>query len=349
MFKTAKLAHVTKETKPKKHVTREIPQGPWQVVGVDLFHYANRDYLLAVDYYSKYVEIACLKDTSSNTVILHLKSIFARLGIPYLIYSDNGPQFQSSYFRDFAQKWGFEHKTSSPRFPQSNGLAERFVGTIKQMLKKCEFDKKDMHLALLEFRNTPISDKIPSPTELMFGRKMRGILPVQQKYNQKEEQVRQLLDERRNVQMKYYNKSTKDLKPLKVNDQVLVKKEGHNILQPAKVVNSCDRPRSYALELSDGSVLERNRRHIHVAPNTQKPLTRFWETEDTQSSQPNNRIPNKDNTSAVISNEPLEQTVSTSSLNETTSVQDDKSSIPRTTRSSRIVKPPTYLKDYITY
>ncbi|KYQ59895.1 Uncharacterized protein K02A2.6, partial [Trachymyrmex zeteki] len=66
--------------------------------------------------------------------------------------------------------------TSSPRYPQSNGLAERFVGIVKQMLKKCESDGKNIYLALFEYRNTPVSDKIPSPTELMFGRKIRGIL-----------------------------------------------------------------------------------------------------------------------------------------------------------------------------
>ncbi|XP_018364694.1 PREDICTED: uncharacterized protein K02A2.6-like, partial [Trachymyrmex cornetzi] len=160
------------------YVDRETPQGPWQVIGIDLFYYAGCEYLLAVDNFSKYVEIAKLSDSSSSTVIIHLKSIFARFGISNLIYSDNGPQFVNSHFREFTSKWNFEHRTSSPRYPQSNGLAERFVGTIKQMLKKCENDGKDMNLALLEYRNTPISDKIPSPTELMFGRKTRSILPT---------------------------------------------------------------------------------------------------------------------------------------------------------------------------
>lgn len=76
-------------------------------------------------------------------------------------------------------QWNFEHKTSSPRYPQSNGFAKRFVGIVKQMLKKCKYnDRKNIYLALLELRNTPISDKIPSSSELIFGRKIRGILPV---------------------------------------------------------------------------------------------------------------------------------------------------------------------------
>ncbi|KYN29035.1 Uncharacterized protein K02A2.6, partial [Trachymyrmex cornetzi] len=168
--------------------------------------------------------------------------------------------------------------TSSPRYPQSNGLAERFVGTIKQMLKKCENDGKDIYLALLEYRNTPISDKIPSPTELMFGRKTRSILPTM--FKDSCERTKQLLDERRSVHKKYYNRSTKDLRPLKLGDQVLVRKEMRTPLQPAQIIDTCDRPRSYKLAVQDGSTVERNRRHIYTAPHTQKPLLCNPEMED---------------------------------------------------------------------
>ncbi|XP_011688397.1 PREDICTED: uncharacterized protein K02A2.6-like [Wasmannia auropunctata] len=334
------------------YITRDIPHGPWQVIGVDLFHYAGSEYLLAVDYYSKYVEIAQLRDTSSKTVIIHLKSMFARLGIPLLIYSDNGPQFQNTHFRDFASKWNFNHKTSSPRYPQSNGLAERFVGTIKQMLKKCEYDGKDIYLALLEYRNTPISDKIPSPTELMFGRKIRGILPSTRnsKQNFKPDDIRHMLEERQNVYKKYYNKSAKDLNSFKTGDQVLIRKDTHNSLQPAEVVDICDRPRSYKLETSDGSSIERNRRHIYAAPRSQKPYLRNWELECNLSSQSEYNHAEKDK-NYHYENALNEQMVSTTSPNveHSSLVTADNSPSQRSTRPSRIIKPPSYLKDYVTY
>ena len=53
--------------------------------------------------------------------------MFARHGIPLKLMSDGGPQYSSSEFADFAQQWGFEHVTSSPYHPCSNGLAERTV------------------------------------------------------------------------------------------------------------------------------------------------------------------------------------------------------------------------------
>ena len=109
-----------------------LPQRPWQTVASDLFTLKNNNYLLVVDYYSRYVEIITLrKSTSSQAVIEALETIFARHSIPDELRSDNGPHYHSDEFALFAKDWGFKHTTSSPRFPQSNGEAERAVRTVK--------------------------------------------------------------------------------------------------------------------------------------------------------------------------------------------------------------------------
>ena len=63
-----------------------------------------------------------------------MKSIFARHGIPEVLMSDNGPH--NYVFAEFPKNYGFNHITSSPRYPQSNGEAEWAAKTIKQLLKK---------------------------------------------------------------------------------------------------------------------------------------------------------------------------------------------------------------------
>ena len=85
---------------------------------------------------------------------MKLKKQFATHGVPRLLISDNGPQFKLRVFSNFAKLWGFEHITSSPRYPQSNGLAERAVQSAKNVMTKCAEDNTDPYLALLLVRNT---------------------------------------------------------------------------------------------------------------------------------------------------------------------------------------------------
>lgn len=58
-------------------------------------------------------------------------------------------------FQNFAEKYDFEHRTSSPCYPQSNGMVENVVRVVKALMRKCVLDKGDPFLALLDWRNTP--------------------------------------------------------------------------------------------------------------------------------------------------------------------------------------------------
>ena len=102
---------------------------------------------------------------SSSEVISHIKSIFAKYGVPQEVVSDNGPSYSSLEYKQFAAKYGFTHTTSSPRYPQSNGEAERAVKTVKSFLKKSD----DSYLALLIYRSTPLHNGF-SPSELLMSR-----------------------------------------------------------------------------------------------------------------------------------------------------------------------------------
>ena len=101
-------------TRREPLIVTDFPERPWQVVATDLFFLGGYEYLIVIDYYSRYIEMAKLSSSSSEQIITHLKSIFARHGIPEVLRSDNGPQYASREFASFARDYNFEHVTSSP-------------------------------------------------------------------------------------------------------------------------------------------------------------------------------------------------------------------------------------------
>ena len=138
----------------------EFPDRPWSRVGVDFFQHKDKHYLLAVDYFSRNVEICLVsKDVNSSQIILQLKRIFSRHG-------------DSREFANFSTDWQFQHLTSSPRYPQSYGEVERAVQTMKMVLNK----SSDEYLALLNYRDTPLHHGY-SPAQLSMGRKLRTRVP----------------------------------------------------------------------------------------------------------------------------------------------------------------------------
>ena len=201
----------------------EFPKNPWQKVGSDLFYHGNQWYLLIVDYYSRFVEIAQLHDLSSKQVVIQLKSIFSRHGIPELLVSDNGPQYACVEFREFAQQYQFQHITSSPKHAQANGAAERAVQTVKSLLKK----NSDPYLALLAYRTSPLENGL-SPAELLMSRRLRttlptlpGLLEPQVNSRQAVENKEQKINERSKASYDHRHRA-RPLTPLQTGDKVFV-------------------------------------------------------------------------------------------------------------------------------
>ncbi|UYV60823.1 K02A2.6-like [Cordylochernes scorpioides] len=255
MVKTCPMCIEERTNRHQPLLPSELPNCPWEKVGVDLFTLKGQNYLLITDYYSRYPEIARLEDMTSASVIVHCKSIFARHGIPLEVRSDNGPQF-GSLFKEFAHDYGFTHVTSSPRYPQSNGFIESFVKIVKERISK----SKDPYLAFLAYRATPLANGF-SPAELSMGRRVRTTIPTPTKQHQPPN-LKNLKNQeaiQREKQKYYFDraKGVRELPPLDVNDRVWLT----DLKTPGVIISKADTPRSYMVDTPRGRV-RRNRFHL---------------------------------------------------------------------------------------
>ncbi|KAI7790353.1 hypothetical protein IRJ41_020250 [Triplophysa rosa] len=251
------LKYRNKQAKEPMIIADQTAEG-WEKVGTDLFHFNGKDYLLVIDYYSNYPEIALLGDSTAGKVITHMKSIFARHGIPKVVVSDNGPCYNCKEFEQFAMEYEFQHTTSSPLHPQANGKAERGVQSIKRLLKKALEDGSDPYLALLSYRASPLECGV-SPAEMLMGRKLLTTLPCVSriKPNQDLRRRKELL---KHKQKRYFDRTTKILQPLCKQDVVRV--QNADTWSRKAVVLEEVNPRSYKVQTENGQVLRRNRRSL---------------------------------------------------------------------------------------
>lgn len=104
-----------------------------------------------------------------------MKSIFSEHGIPKQICSDNMP-FNSYEFIQFSKDWDIECIYSSPRYPKSNGMAERAVQIAKNILKKSS-NESEVFIALLEYRSTPVKGTGLAPCQVLMSRILRSKIP----------------------------------------------------------------------------------------------------------------------------------------------------------------------------
>lgn len=246
----------------EKLLQTEISNRPWSKISVDLFHFKGHDYLLSVDKYSNWPEIAKLDDLSSDNTIMYMKSQFSRYGIPDEVYSDNGPQFSSHSFAKFSKDYGFEHITSSPIYPQSNGHAERGVQTIKNLLRKAT----DPYKAIMIYRDTIIEGLDKSPAQMFLGRRLKTLLPttaplLQQKDSVEIVQKRLKLQERQKYNFDKH--ATTEQSNLKPGEQVVMKRSDDSRWEPATIVEKHSTPRSYTVQNhNNNKVYRRNRKHL---------------------------------------------------------------------------------------
>ncbi|KAI7789577.1 hypothetical protein IRJ41_019347 [Triplophysa rosa] len=296
------LKHQAKQQK-EPMIIIQPPSEPWQKIGTDFPGW-------------KELSMALLPNTSAACVIMHMKSIFARHGIPQIVCSDNGPCYSSKEFQDFAVEYDFKHVTSSPLYPQSNGKAEKGVHIVKQLLKKAASRKGDPYLALLNYLASPLEHGM-SPAEILMGRKLRTTLPYVTKQN-KNRAWRKKQICLKQKQKAIYDKTSRSLRPLATKDTVRL--ENNNTWNKRATVLEAVNPRSYTVKTEDGQILRRNRRSLLK---TQETMPEEHSENETESE----TLPTTQATSPVIDNRKKHEEIH----------------LPEQRRSQRTIKPPDRL------
>ena len=233
----------------------ELPSRPWSRVASDIFTLHQSNYLLTVDYYSKWPEIMKMTELSSRYVISAFKSQFSKYGIPDELVTDNGPQYSSKEFKDFAKEYGFVHTTSSPLYPQSNGQAERTVQTVKRLLKK----SRDPYQSLMDYRNTQIEGIGLSPAQMFLGRRIKTKLPTSAELLRSADDVQSKLKDIQLRTKQYYDSKAGSVLPkLHVGDTVMLRDDIKKVWKHGSVEAEHSTPNSYVVNI-DGKRYRRNR------------------------------------------------------------------------------------------
>ena len=153
----------------------EFPASGWQRLHVDyagpLFGWY---WLVWIDAHTKYAGVHLIKNADSKSTIEALRPMFAHFGLPDQIVSDNGTLFVSVKFATFLRDNGVRHFRSAPHHPQTNGEAERFVGSLKKALKiGGAASREELELRvqrfLLKYRTTQHAITNRSPAEMLLG------------------------------------------------------------------------------------------------------------------------------------------------------------------------------------
>ena len=262
---------------PETLYLHDVPNRPWEKVGSDLFTIENRNYLVTVDYYSNFFEVDFLSETTSEAVINKLKHHFARHGIPDIVISDNGPQFNSERFKNFSNNWSFKHEPISPGNSKANGAAEAAVKIAKRLMKKCKNAGEDPYIALLNLRNTPTEGLDTSPTQRLMSRRTKTILPtLSNKLKPNSQNIyseKIVMENKRAKVANYHDRARKDLKPLNTGDNVRLQP-----IQPGKAkweqatVKRKLKSRTYEVQTDDGRSFRRNRQFLRATKKSREPI-----------------------------------------------------------------------------
>ena len=187
--------------------------------------------------------------------------------MPEVFESDNGTQLVSAEIVAFYTQRNVRFVTSSPEYPQSNGLVERHIQTVKRTILKMFREGKSLWQALAAIRSTPVSADLPSPSVLLQGRHLRGILhfiPARLQSQFVPSNVVRSCLQRRQAAAHFHHGGAPDVRSSALIVGQQVRAYVSNKWAPGVVVSMCPEPNSYIVRLADGRLFRRTRSAINI-------------------------------------------------------------------------------------
>jgi len=254
-------------------IVHEPATYPYQHIHVDIGHYSGNQWLFGADQFTGWPIARYLgRSATTEDVIKALTSEFKPFGIPEKIFSDGGPQFISTEYKDWCKRMDIEDVLSSPYNHQSNGLAENSVKEMKKLVH-CMYEPRSGQIAeeewaraFLVYVNTPKRPLNVSPSQLMFGRDLRDGVP----------QLKDMLTPEHQAAIERRAKAIEDhqlsiqkpdrLPPLAVGQRVAVQDATTKRWTKQGVILEQTKRRGYRVKLDSGAVMLRNRKFLKPMP-----------------------------------------------------------------------------------
>ena len=158
----------------------KVLETPWCKLASNIFHFRGANYLVLVDYTSRFPIGKQLKEIDQHSLLNIFEDICSKRGYPAVLASDNGPCFRGELFANFLKRKGIKHITSSSHYWQLNGLAEACVKVIKNLMHKTQRCGRSFNDTLYM---SPVAGKKKSLIEILEHCRPRTNLPYINEYD----------------------------------------------------------------------------------------------------------------------------------------------------------------------
>ena len=174
--------------------------------------------------------------------------------------SDNGPCYTAKTFTNLMQEYAVYHITSSPHYPQSNGLAEKIVQIVKNLFNKVKEEGVDTSKYLMIYRNTPLAYTSKSLMQMLQQRSARSQLPMSNAARRKFGIIAEQ-SPKKNQHIPSHD--------FHIGQDVMCQNPITKIWFPVKIKELCQEPRSYQIETLEGILYRRTQNHLKPFKKTQ--------------------------------------------------------------------------------